>query len=86
MSYEQKDNSGILFKNNKKEKLEQPDSTGNATIAGVKYRVAGWTKTSKDGNKFLTLAFRVDDGISKTKPAAQRLRAAIEEVDQEIRF
>lgn len=55
---EQYDNSGALFINDRKEKDNQPDYTGNIVINGEKKRLAGWKKTSKsDPSKtFLSLA------------------------------
>ena len=55
---EKYDNSGALFINDRKEKDNQPDYTGNIVIDGEKKRLAGWKKTSKsDPSKtFLSLA------------------------------
>jgi len=55
---DQYDNSGALFVNDRKEKDNQPDYTGNIIINGNKKRLAGWKKTSKsDPSKtFLSLA------------------------------
>jgi hypothetical protein len=51
-----KDNSGILFVNDRKEKDGQPDFTGKAEINGEFFYVSGWKKKGKEGT-FLTLAF-----------------------------
>jgi hypothetical protein len=56
--FEQKDNSGSLFKNERREKDTHPHATGSATIAGVEYWVSAWTKEGKNG-KFQSLAFKV---------------------------
>ena len=55
---EKYDNSGALFINDRKEKDNQPDYTGNVVINGEKKRLAGWKKTVKsDPSKtFLSLA------------------------------
>jgi hypothetical protein len=47
-------NSGILFKNTKKQKDTDPDTRGDADVEGIKYWVSGWTHVDKNGNKFLT--------------------------------
>jgi hypothetical protein len=57
-----RDMSGALFRNKLKEKDAQPDYNGDVTIAGVKYRLAGWLKDGKNG-KFMRLA------VSDEKPA-----------------
>jgi hypothetical protein len=55
MAYEQKENSGVLFTNDKKDKPSSPDYKGNANIGGKTYWVSGWKKTGKKGT-FLSLA------------------------------
>ena len=57
MAYEQRDNSGSIFVNDRKEKDTHPDRTGTAMIDGVMYYVSGWIK---QGSKvqFLSLAFK----------------------------
>lgn len=54
---EQKNNSGSIFKNAKKEKPSHPDYSGNATINGKEFRLAGWINKSKSGNNYLRLLF-----------------------------
>jgi len=57
MAYEQRDNSGSLFKNDKKEDGDnKPNMTGTATIGGVKYRVSAWTKEGQKG-RWQSLSF-----------------------------
>lgn len=60
MAYEQKPNSGSLFRNKKKEKDSHPDRTGSALIGGVDYWVSGWIKESEKG-QWLSLAFKEKD-------------------------
>lgn len=54
--FEQRPNTGALFKNEKREKDTHPHATGSALIGGVEYWVSAWTKEGKNG-KFQSLAF-----------------------------
>lgn len=57
MAYEQRDNSGTIFVNDRKEKDSHPDRSGTAMIDGVEYYVSGWIKQGQKG-QFLSLAFK----------------------------
>ena len=57
MAYQQKDNSGSLFKNDRREKDTHPHATGSALIDGVEYWVSAWTKEGAKG-KWQSLAFK----------------------------
>ena len=61
MAYEQKPNSGSLFKNEKKEKDTHPNLQGSALIDGVEYWVSAWTKEGKKG-KWISMAFKPKEG------------------------
>lgn len=50
MAYEQRDNSGSLFKNERKEEGDnKPHMTGKAMIDGVMYFFDAWTKEGQKG-------------------------------------
>ena len=55
------DNSGVLFVNDRKEKENQPDYTGNIVLNGEKKRLAGWKKTSKSDPSKTFLSISVSD-------------------------
>jgi hypothetical protein len=61
---------GVLFKNNEKQKDEDRDYSGTATINGREYWLSGWKKRSKSGTPFLSLSFKPKDGGSN-KPKAK---------------
>jgi len=60
---ESPDNSGSLFKNDRKTKEVHPDVTGSATISGQEFYVSGWRKTGQKGD-FYSLSFRPKDVAS----------------------
>ena len=55
-TFEQKDNSGTLFKNDRKESPNQPDYTGSCLVNGKGMRMAAWIKEGKNG-KFMSFSF-----------------------------
>jgi uncharacterized protein (DUF736 family) len=67
------DNSGVLFHNDRKEKENQPDFTGNITMNGVKKRLAGWKKASKSdpSKSFISLSVSDFQEQKDTQPQPQ---------------
>ena len=53
---EQRELSGTLSRNKKREHDRQPEYRGSCTIDGVAYWLSGWVKEGDDG-KFFSLAF-----------------------------
>lgn len=85
MPYEQKDNSGSLFKNEKKDTDKHPDRTGSAMIDGRAYWVSGWVKQDRNGNPWMSLAFKPKDEAPQRKPpmgnAPQKPRTTRDDMD-----
>ena len=57
MAYEQREGSGALFKNFKKEG-KQPDWRGDAMFEGKMIEVSGWTKPTSKGGEFISLSIK----------------------------
>lgn len=58
MAWEVRDNSGSMFKNNRKEKDSQADMTGEAMIEGKTFWVNAWRKVDKNGNPWYSFSFK----------------------------
>lgn len=58
MAYEQKDNSGSLFKNERREKDTHAHARGSSMIDGVEYYIDAWTNTTAKGDKYQSLKFK----------------------------
>jgi len=56
------DNSGAIFKNDRKQQDNHPDYKGDCEVGGKKFWVSGWIKVAgpnakNPGSKFMSLAF-----------------------------
>lgn len=83
MAYEMRENSGSLFKNDKKETESHPNATGKALIGGVEYWVSAWTKEGAKG-KWQSLSFKPVEAQSTARQPAARNR--YEEMDDSPPF
>ena len=83
---EQRDNSGAIFVNERKESDNHPDRTGSAMIGGREYWVSGWIKKSGDKPSFLSLAFKPKDAKPAEKLDGKRAgeRPRVENMDSDI--
>jgi hypothetical protein len=77
---EQRDNSGTLGKNERREKDTHPTHTGKCVIEGKEYWVSAWVKEGPTG-KFFSLAFKPKEARQE-----QRQAAPAEEFDDSIPF
>jgi len=66
--YQSKPNTGVLFKNDRKEKDTHPDTNGTALIDGKSYRISGWTKV-KNNIKYQSLSFTLVENKPEGAPA-----------------
>jgi uncharacterized protein (DUF736 family) len=61
MAYEQRDLTGSLFKNERKEADTHSDYKGSALIGGTEFWLDAWINTAKDGSKYMSLKFKPKD-------------------------
>jgi len=68
---EQRNNSGAIFRNDKREKDTHPHAKGSCMIDGVEYWVSAWKKTSQSGTDFTSLSFTRKDSQPVSAPKAE---------------
>lgn len=83
MAFEHREMSGTLFRNDKREKENQPHARGEALIDGVLYQISAWTKEGSKG-KFQSLSFQRKEQSQPVKQPAARQDP--KELDDEIPF
>ncbi len=75
--------SGVLFKNDRKEHDRQPDYTGKINVGGQERRLAGWLRDGQNG-KYMALKvsdYQRGEDHNPTPPVQQR-----GDLDDEIPF
>jgi len=86
MDQEKRNNSGVLFKNDKKEGNERaPDYKGSITVDGVDYWLSAWIKEGKTG-KFMGLALSPKDAQPPGKIPYGHGKTKQEIADEDVPF
>lgn len=86
--FEQKDNSGVLFKNDKQGNDKRPDYTGNIMVNGVEMWLSAWVKEGANG-KFMSLSCQPKERKENIKPVATKPEQTVkgfEDFDSDIPF
>lgn len=82
MAYEMKNNSGSLFKNDKKETETHPDYKGSAKINGEEYWMSSWINKSSNGTTYMSFSFKLKD----VQPSVQEEAGVTPDLTSEIPF
>ena len=62
---------GFLIRVKNKRSDRHPDFEGSIPIEGKEYRLSGWIRVSKKGNKYLSLSARLDTSQDQDRPQTQ---------------
>jgi hypothetical protein len=73
MAYEQKPNTGSLFKNHKKESEKHPTHAGSFNIEGTEYWINAWVNETKKGEKYFSLKVKPKEAqaVKKEQPTQE---------------
>ena len=81
---EQRDNSGVLFSNDKREKESHPNYKGNIMVDGKSQWISGWIKEGKNG-KFMGLAVSPKEEQAE-QPAKAKPKSGFDDMESDIPF
>ena len=79
---ETKNNSGAIFKNDKKTAETHPDYKGKVTVNGKEMEVALWLKTSQAGMKYFSATFQEP----YVKPVLTEIPFKVDDSDDDLPF
>jgi len=79
------ENSGALFKNDRKESEKHPDYKGSINVEGVDYWLSAWIKTSTKGTKFMSLSVKPKEQQQKAAPP-KKDQSGFDDMDSDLPF
>ena len=79
---ETKNNTGAIFKNDKKTAETHPDYKGTVTVNGKEMEVALWLKTSQAGKKYFSATFQEP----YVKPVLTEIPLKVDDSDDDLPF
>lgn len=82
--YQPRDNSGTLFRNEKKQSEKHPDYKGDGIINGQEVWLSAWIKEGKRG-KFMSLSFEPKKERSNNR-SSERKPARANDEDEDVPF
>jgi hypothetical protein len=82
MLNKQRENSGVLFKNDRKQTESSPDYQGSINVGGTEFYLSAWIKQGQKA-KFMSLAVKPKNAEGDRQPAARERAPAM---DDEIPF
>lgn len=79
-------NTGVLFKNDRKENDRQPDYQGSINVDGKEFYLSAWIKSGKNG-KFMSLAIKPKEEQRRAPPApAPAQRGGFDDMSDDFPF
>ena len=80
---EKRDNTGVLFKNDRKDSEKQPDYKGSLIVGGQDYWLSAWIKEGK-GGKFMGLALSPKE--PQEKPSERSKSTGFDDMADDVPF
>lgn len=70
MSFQQKNNTGALFRSQKGDNPKRPDYRGTANVDGLDYNLSAWLQKSKKGETYMSLKLEPKEGQQRREPGS----------------
>lgn len=87
MTFEQRNDSGALFRNEKKRDGDNlPDYVGQAKVQDHEYDISAWIKTSSKGTKYMSIAFKPPWQASRGTAPPKAEPKTVADLDDDIPF